>query len=139
MPAYPYYTPPGVAYPYAYQYNNQQSQQMGQYQQQAQQNASNGVFWCHGLAEAERWQVVPGNAVAIMDIDAPVLYIRSCDNTGKPSTQIYDLHQRTGRPPEPAPAAAPDMSDYVRRSEFNDLAAKIAALTQKEEAHESAV
>lgn len=103
--------------PYMSYQNPYMSYQQPAQQYQSQQSGS-GVYWCHGQSDAERWAVAPGNAVAIMDIDAPVLYLRSCDNTGKPSTTVYDLVERSAIP-KPTPG-----TEYLTRDEFEKFKAE---------------
>lgn len=81
---------------------NQPMQQMQQVQAATPQQ-SNGMIWISGKAEADSWPVLPGNAVALWDSNAPVVYLRQADGTGKPSTTVYDLVERTESRPVPVP------------------------------------
>lgn len=95
----------------------QSSQQMQQQMHQqvqppfAQQN--NGMIWVAGKEEADKWPVIAGNAVALWDSNAPVIYLRQADNTGKPSTEVYDLVKRTDKPVQQQAAPQIDLSKYM--------------------------
>lgn len=72
-------------------------------------NAQNGIIWISGKAEADGYLVAPNSAVALWDANAPVVYLRKADSTGKPSTVVYDLVERTDGP-QPVQT---DMSRYI--------------------------
>lgn len=94
----------------------QQSQQMMQGQQMPQQvqaqpmqtnvgtitpagPQNNGIIWVSSKLEADAYLVAPNSAVALWDANNPVIYLRQADSTGKPSTKVYDLVERTDGPP----------------------------------------
>lgn len=90
-------------------------------QQQAPQpmaQQSNSMIWINGRAEADSYLVAPGCAVALWDINAPVVYLRQADGTGKPSTKAFDLVERTD-----APQAVPqiDMSRFVTVDQLEEI------------------
>lgn len=75
---------------------------------------TSGMIWISGKAEADAYPIAPGNAVALWDSNNPVVYLRQADSTGKPSTKVYDLVERTDNPPtqqQTAPKA--DLSNYM--------------------------
>lgn len=47
--------------------------------------ATNYFAWVQGEAAAQAFQVAPGSTVMLMDSENPVLYMKSADNTGRPS------------------------------------------------------
>lgn len=59
---------------------------------------NNGIIWVQNKADADNWAIVPGSAVALWDANSPVIYLRKADSTGKPSTVVYDLVERTDSP-----------------------------------------
>lgn len=59
---------------------------------------NNGIIWVSGKAEADGYLVAPNSAVALWDANNPVIYLRKADSTGKPSTVVYDLVERTDNP-----------------------------------------
>lgn len=69
----------------------------------------NNVIWVKSKSEADNWAIVPGSAVALWDENNPVVYLRKADSTGKPSTVVYDIVERTDGP-QPAQT---DMSRYI--------------------------
>lgn len=60
---------------------------------------SGGINWVNSKLEADNWPIAPGCAVALWDSNNPVIYLRQADSTGKPSTKVYDLVERTDNPP----------------------------------------
>lgn len=104
----------------------------GQYQQpqaapQAQQN--NPIIWVQGEAAARSYMVAPGNTVMLMDSDANTFYLKSADNSGVPQPlRVFDYTERTAAP-KTAPAAPQATGvEYVTRTEFDALAARLDAL-----------
>ena len=74
---------------------------------------NNGIIWVSGKAEADGYLVAPNSAVALWDANNPVIYLRKADSTGKPSTVVYDLVERTDNPASQQAAPQIDMSRYV--------------------------
>ena len=85
----------------------------------AQQN--NGMIWVAGKEEADKWPVLSGNAVALWDSNAPVIYLRQADNTGKPSTDVYDLVKRTDEPQPQRQTPQIDLSNYMTISDAEEM------------------
>lgn len=129
--------------PYVYQqpiYNQPISQPMQdmpmrpQYQptpqmqyQQPQQNQS--IIWVPNEKAANDFIVAPNNAVTLWDMNAPVVYVKKADASGKPDMKTYDLVERVATPT--APQNAP-RAEYVTRKDLADLAARVAALEKPE-------
>lgn len=65
-------------------------------------SAQNGMIWVSGRQEADGYLIAPNSAVALWDANNPVVYLRKADSTGKPSTVVYDLVERTDNPPTQA-------------------------------------
>lgn len=103
---------------------NQPMQQAMQSQMQPVQPSfsqqSNSMIWVSSKEEADRWPVIAGNAVALWDSTAAVVYLRQADNTGKPSTEVYDLVKRTDEKPEPQ-ATKIDLSQYMKISDAEEM------------------
>lgn len=99
---------------------NQPVQPMQQMQpvQQPVPQQSNGMIWIAGKAEADSWPVLPGNAVALWDSNAPVVYLRQADSTGKPSTVVYDLVEHKDVLVEKEKPF--DLSKYMTKAEFSN-------------------
>lgn len=62
-------------------------------QQPAQQ--SSPIIWVPNSQAAENYMVAPNNAVVLWDSSAPVIYLKQCDASGKPTLKTYDLVERT--------------------------------------------
>lgn len=143
-PVYPYggYQPPYYPQPMQGQINpipqtQQMTPQMLQQPQAAQpisQNApasqvtpmlnqSNGIVWVNSRAEADNYLVAPGNAVALWDANDPLVYLRQADNTGKPSTTVYELVERDpGKRQDPKKEMQlPDFSQFLKREEVEKV------------------
>ena len=86
-------------------------------QQPVQQNG--GINWVGSKLEADNWPIAPGCAVALWDSNNPVIYLRQADSTGKPSTKVYDLVERTD-----SPAPQVDLSRYVTIDQLEDILAE---------------
>lgn len=81
---------------------------------------NSGIIWVSGKGEADGYPVVPNSAVALWDANNPVIYLRKADSTGKPSTVVYDLVERTDNPPTNQPAPQIDLSGYVTWDKLDD-------------------
>lgn len=102
------------------------AQQMPQPQMPAQPSGGqgNGIIWVQGEAGAKSYMVAPGNAVMLMDSESSTFYLKTVDPSGMPSMRIFDYTERSTQPVQSQPAP-----DYVTRSEFEALAARLDALT----------
>lgn len=107
-----------------------QGPQMGQPSMQPAQpanpmagSAQNGMIWVSGRQEADGYLIAPNSAVALWDANNPVVYLRKADSTGKPSTVVYDLVERTDNPPAQA-APQIDLSRYVTIDQLEDILAE---------------
>lgn len=102
---------------------------MNQMQMQQPQSNNAGFVWVQGEAAAKAYPVAAGNSVLLMDSEAPVLYMKSTDVSGRPMPmEIYDLVKR-----ENAVASQPkqpqiDLSEYVKMS---DLESKVKELVNQ--------
>lgn len=103
-----------------------QGPQMGQQGQPANPmagSAQNGMIWVSGRQEADGYLIAPNSAVALWDANNPVVYLRKADSTGKPSTVVYDLVERTDAPPAQATPQI-DLSRYVTIDQLEDILAE---------------
>lgn len=85
---------------------------------------NSGVIWVSGKEEADKWPIAFGCAVALWDANNPVIYLRQADSTGKPSTKVFDLVERTDAPPQQKIAPQIDMSRYVTIDQLEDILAE---------------
>lgn len=77
------------------------------------------VTWVNGANEAYQFPVSLGQSVLLMDRGSSTLYSKSADTSGRITFETYDLVKRV----EPAPAEVkePDLSDYVRNDELEEI------------------
>lgn len=99
--------------------------QMRSQQQPKQAAPQSGMIWVQGEAAAKAYLVAAGNTVPLWDSESQCIYLKSVDQSGMPSMRILDYKERAA-----APAVSP--AEYVTRKEYDDLAAKVAALAAKE-------
>ncbi len=90
-------------------------------------NQQNGIIWVGSKMEADNYLVAPNSAVALWDMNNPVVYLRQADSTGKPATKVYDLVERT------TPSATPSTPQvrYVTIDKFQELENRLEALENK--------
>ena len=91
--AYNYYQPMGYTPMY-----NQQPLPQPQPQIQPQAYANTGIVWVADYNEAAMYPIAPNAAVALWDKNAPCIYLKRADATGKPFLQVYDLVERKEQP-----------------------------------------
>ena len=99
-----------------------QPMQANPIQQPAPQNG--GINWVGSKTEADNWPIAPGCAVALWDSNNPVIYLRQADSTGKPSTKVYDLVERTDNPAPQQSAPQIDLSRYVTIDQLEEILAE---------------
>ena len=98
-----------------------------QYPQQAQPQQNQSIIWVPNEQAANDFIVAPNNAVTLWDMNAPVVYVKKADASGKPSMTTYDLVERVQAVITPTAARKDMMEEYVTRKEFDELVAKLAA------------
>lgn len=128
----------GYQQPYAQQYypNQQYAQtQIPMNQSYSQGSGTQGFVWVQGEAGAKAYPVAAGVSVLLMDSEAPVLYMKSTDASGRPlPIETYDLVKREtvvatqGYSQSNQLPMREDMSQYVKTS---DLEAKVEELVNK--------
>ena len=130
MPNYPYYGyQPYQPYqpPMADQLMQLRQNQYQPNMQQMPQQQSPSIVWVQNEMEAANYLVAPNSAVTLWDSNAPVVYLKQADASGKPSMKIYDLVERTQRPVQapqvPAVEYAPLSRLEALEARLNELAA----------------
>ncbi len=119
-------------------FGNYNPYQMGGYQQPyyndqlttLRQQSSAAPLWVQGEAGAKAYPVAPGNSVILMDSESNTFYIKTADQSGMPMMRAFDYTERTAAHNPPVQAAQTPQGDFITRTEFNALKAKIDALTQ---------
>lgn len=106
----------------------QPAPQMPAYQPQPQQPQNQSIIWIPNEQAANDFIVAPNNAVTLWDMNSPVVYVKKADASGKPTITTYDLVERMQAKPAPDSAQPGPTIEYVTRKDFDELAAKVAAL-----------
>lgn len=96
------------------------------------QQSGQSMVWVSGQAEAMSYLVAPNSAVALWDSNAPTIYLKQADASGKPSIKIYDLVERgnAAQTVQAAPQTPPVR--YATQDDLEALAARVDALSAKE-------
>lgn len=130
--AYNYF--PAGYQPYYPTQNNAYPTQMNVAPTQPTQN--NGIIWVQGEAGAKSYMVAPNTTVQLWDSESQTIYLKSADASGMPSMRIIDYTIRDNTPKAPNFG---QQSDFVTRSELQDVVNQINALKAKFEAPGKAV
>lgn len=110
--------------PQSYQMAPIQPQQ-SQFQQQQPIYQQSGLIWVKGISEANAYQLQPGSTVALWDTDEQVVYIKSADQTGRPSVTILDYTDRSAKPEND------QVQNYATTEQINTLQNQINEIVQK--------
>ncbi len=84
---------------------------------------NSGIIWVSGKSEADGYLVAPNSAAALWDANNPVIYLRKADSTGKPSTIVYDLVERT-ESPQPQIQPQVDFTKFVTWDKLDEVLAE---------------
>lgn len=109
-------------WPQQYQYNNA----VPSYQQQNIQPVNNGsMIWVQGEAGAKAYSnLQPGIPVALWDSEEQVIYIKTIDQTGKPTMTILDYVDRN------ADSTKEEVHvDYVTKEQFDSISNQLNDLS----------
>ena len=101
-------------------------QQMPQAQPQQMQAGGQSMVWVSGEQEAMGYLVAPNSAVALWDSNAPTIYLKQADASGKPSIKVFDLVERTSAP---RAEQSPPGVEVATKADLEALAARVEALT----------
>lgn len=99
--------------------------------QPQQPSGGQSIIWVPNEKAANEFIVAPNNAVTLWDMNAPVVYVKKADASGKPAMTTYDLVERSTAPVSHTVPQTVPMVEYVTRKDFDELAAKVAALSVK--------
>ena len=131
MPNYPYYYQPYQP-PIADQLMQLRQNQYQPNMQQVPQQQAPSIVWVQNEMEAANYLVAPNSAVTLWDSNAPVVYLKQADASGKPSMKVYDLVERTQRPVQ-----APTV-EYAPLSRLEALEARLNELVAVKEPSKAA-
>lgn len=125
------YNPYQYQNPYQQMYNPPVPDQLQQYRQpyqmqnqpvqQPQQQSA--MVWVRNRMEADAYPVAPNTAIALWDMNAPVVYKKETDVSGRPIIKAFQLVEVTDTPQ----AANAPAVDYVTRKEFQEFVASLTA------------
>lgn len=101
--------------------------------QQAQPPQTNqGILWVQGEAAARSYLVAPNSTVLLMDSETNRFYLKSANNAGMPSMQIFEYSEVSQNAPQAAQNVQNNLDDkYVTRQEYDDLRAQYAEIMEK--------
>lgn len=101
--------------------------------QQAQPPQTNqGIIWVQGEAAARSYLVAPNSTVLLMDSETNRFYLKSANNAGMPSMQIFEYSEVTQDAPQATQSAPANLDDkYVTREEYSRLQAQYAEILDK--------
>ena len=116
--------------PQPYQMGQIQPQQP-QIQQQQPVYQQSGLIWVKGISEVNAYQLQPGSTVALWDTDEQVVYIKSADQTGRPSVTILDYIDRNAK------SDNGQMENYATTEQINTLQNQINEIVQRLDAMKS--
>ena len=122
-----------MAYNNYYPMNYGYGQMNNSFPNQNQQQNSNGMIWVVGETGADSYLIAPGQTVMLWDSTAPVIYLKSADNMGRPSKRILDYTER-GALAQKAEILAE--SDYATKEDVSLIRSEIEALKAKYEVKE---
>lgn len=129
-PYYPTYQPTYYQPPMADQLTQLRQQPFQAMNQQQAPQQSPSIVWVQNEMEAANYLVAPNSAVTLWDSNAPVVYLKQADASGKPSMKTYDLVERTQRPVQ---AQQAPMVEYAPLSRLEALEARLDALSAVKE------
>ncbi len=118
--------------------NNWNQNNMQQASQPPQTNQ--GIIWVQGEAAARSYLVAPNSTVLLMDSETSRFYLKSANNAGMPSMQIFEYSEVTQNAPQAAQSVQNNLDDkYVTRQEYDALRAKYAEIMDKLDSFRSPV
>lgn len=91
------------------------------------------IIWVQNAKAAFEYPVAPNNAIALWDSTLPVIYLKQADASGKPTTKIYDLVERSDAPTAAQNPPEEKQPVYATKGDLDALAGSVsdtgAALT----------
>lgn len=85
---------------------------------------SNGITWVQGIEGAKAFQLAPNSNVVLMDSEREgIFYIKISDNIGMCSLRIFKYEEVKDNLEATVPPV--DLSEYVKKSELQDLISNI--------------
>lgn len=93
--------------------------------------STQNVNWIQvsGIEGAKNQIVQPGQTAWMMDNNQPYFYVKSVDNVGSSTFRIFQFTEVADVTPEQTAQPQIDISQYVKREEFDELKAQLEQLT----------
>ncbi len=99
-----------------------------------------GILWVQGESAARSYLVAPNSTVLLMDSETNRFYLKSANNAGMPSMQIFEYSEITQSAPQATQSVTEDLdSKYVTREEYSRLQAQYAEIMDKLDSFRSPV
>lgn len=92
----------------------------------------NDMIWVQGLEGAKGFPIAPNSTVVLWDSESPTIYVKTSDGTGIPTMRTLDFVERTGNKEHKCNCG----DNFVSKSQFEELTAKVNALAEKIESEE---
>mgnify|MGYP007062346300 CR=1 FL=1 len=110
--------------------NNWNQNNMQQASQPPQTNQ--GILWVQGESAARSYLVAPNSTVLLMDSETNRFYLKSANNAGMPSMQIFEYSEVTQNAPQSSQSVSNNLDDkYVTREEYSQLQAQYVEIMNK--------
>lgn len=88
--------------------------------------------WVQGEAAAKAWNVPPGGSAVLWDTEAPLIYIKSADQTGMPQMRVLQWSEyHPVQQSAPAGEYAPMEAVRTLEDKISALAARIDTITRE--------
>lgn len=94
------------------------------------QSRTNQYFYVNGIEGAKSFQVQPNQMVMLMDNDNPLVYKKTSNPYGQAGLEYFQLIPISEQ--DARNIITPPMPEYVLKSDFDKLMAKLDQLTKKE-------
>lgn len=108
----PYYT--GAPY-----YSNGGYSSPSYQPQQPTQNTNTNKLYATGIEDVRARQIPPNSDFIFLDNDKPIIYRKTTDATGKMDIQVFEI--RPFQPEQPKPEQRIDLSQFVLKTDFENL------------------
>lgn len=88
----------------------------------------NGIIWVQGENGANNYNLAPNSLIPLWDSEKQVIYLKSTDFMGRPTTKILDYTIRDSNEPDNKPS---DKPNYATADDINSLKNEIELLKKQ--------
>ncbi|MBO5715083.1 MAG: hypothetical protein J6S23_01660 [Clostridia bacterium] len=135
-----------MAYGYGYyptqsyfpQMNNAVPDILNNYKSQFQPPIQNGFIWVENEEAARSYLVSAGNTITLWDSKKPLIYVKSADASGIPSTRVFEYKERIEAFEKPQEHVCSCGDKFALKEDFKALSDKVDAIVAKIEKGEKA-